>query len=158
MGFNVNYQQDDAEISPLITTSAEFGNSIEGFIQVSADYSNNIKRMELTIIQRAMNLLITDEDNTPQVCGVLIKSDGYQDIAEETDENGWLSTDCGVSGTVTITCPGKITQTHDYDTDILSGGVLQYTLLDAVPVIHTNKGTGLSLAPTNPKNTLFQIK
>lgn len=84
---------------------------------------------------------------------------GYEGDLEQTKyTNASGLTTFFVSATckLRINAAGKQQQKHDIDIANI-GTRLSFSLLDAVPIIKTNKGTGINLVPTDPQNANFKI-
>jgi len=106
-----------------------------------------------------LEVLIRDKANN-DLEGALVELltlEGDVEQAKYTAPSGIATFNVSAECCLRISCAGKQSQFQPVKINA-GGSQFMYALADAVPVIHTNKGTGISLVPSNSQNTLYQIK
>lgn len=112
------------------------------------------------LVSDVPNLEVRVRDKTGvDIVGARVDILGYEGDVEQTkftNASGLAIFFVPPTTKLRLNAAGKQQQKHDVDIASV-GSRLCYSLLDAVPVIRTNKGTGINLVPTDSQNQIFKI-
>lgn len=154
MEFNINTGQVDSSASFNVSTDT-LSNSISGFISKKESYRNGIEGFFISVYQRDINLYVVDENNNPIVADVVFSADGFDDLADTTDQLGFLSVDYAPKGRYIVSKDGYQDQEHFYDSDLWNGGYQQITLRTCVFCVVGRHGVIFNAMPYSPQSNLF---